>query len=291
MTTISQNQGIYEQQVAKPIEKQPQIPAPEDITVPPPSDSEGGSNYLMNTLTGLALICSAAYIGHNFFKGRGANFEQTVQAFKQKGGYFEKGIAKLQDGSLYTGVLKRKSDITGNEFFGRYVNGRIVRSGQNVDDLGFYNPEKASAVLKNWKYNSEGKLEGITRTSIVNGNPVVNDVVRKNVVKYEDFIAKGGKLEKGIALNADGSKFKGYIVEYKGNNTVIKEFSDEGKQVSERLNTTIQDRLYKDRTEHYIMNETDLANRAKEQEKFLYKAKMWFNNLCSKFHKTKPEQA
>lgn len=285
-SAISQNNGIYEPIAVKTATPQPQVQNPEDIIVPPPSDSDSGSNTLMNTLTGLALIGSAAYIGYNFFKGRGASFSQTLEAFKQSGGHFEKGIAKLKDDKLFTGVIKYKNEKTGNELFRRYVNGKIVSAGKNADELGFYNPSTTENVLKNWTYDANGKLTNLKRMDIKNGNVLEKDVVRKNVIRKSEFVANGGKYEKGVPINADGTKFNGYIVEYNGNNTLIKEYSAEGKQISERLNTTLQDRMLgKDQKQNYILDEQALDERAKT---YSYKFKTLLENITSRFRKTKP---
>ena len=103
MTTIgAPNQTI----AAEPIVKNNVQPAtnPADIQVPPPAPKEDGGNKLMNALTGLAMIGAGTMLLYNLRKGRGID-AKTLEAFKAQGGKFEKGIAKLADGSNFTGII------------------------------------------------------------------------------------------------------------------------------------------------------------------------------------------
>lgn len=308
-TSISHNSANYNPVVNKPAEIQQPIQNPADIVVPPPSKHEDGSNMLMNTLTGLALIGTAAYLGYNYLKGRGANAEKTLEAFKQQGGKFEKGIAMLKDGTKFTGTIIHKAEKSGNEYYRQYVNGQLITAGKNMDASFWNNPAKPTveSFCKQFNYSPEGKLISYDRYAR-NGDTIVkstHNITPKNIVTRENFIKGGGKFnENGIPQNADGSNFKGFIVDYNGNstigqNTIIKEYAD-GKQVSERFNISLKDRVIGNRKDTYNLDEQGLIQREqdlirqeqeriakeKEMQKLSYKVKTLFKNLFSKNSKT-----
>lgn len=286
--TAPQNQVVYQPAVNNISQQQPIQPA--DIQVPPPAQTEESSNLLWNTITGLALLSTATYLGVNLLKGRGKNPIKTLEAFKQQGGTFEKGVAKLKDGSLYTGIIEH-TNKTGDVYYRSYNAGKLESAAKNIDSFYYPDPSKTSHFLKTYGHSPEGKISSIKRTTVQDGNKIEQTLQKTNLKTLENFEASGGKFVEGKPINADGSDFKGFIVERDGANTIIKEYAD-GKQVSERLNTTLKDRAINGRTNTYNLDEQGLIEREqariaqeKEMQKWSYKVKNWFKNLFA----TKPK--
>ena len=268
----------------------------DDIVIPEPEKKENKSNLLATSLTGLALLGVGTYLLYNLKKGKGIP-EKTIEMFKKEGNVFERGIAKLKDGTLYTGKLTKKVEGTGDKFEYYYVNGRLQRAAKNFDSKGFYDPTKATNYDKIYNYTPEGKLENITRVNGLNGESFISTFTRPNIQKAEDFAAQGGKIIDGKALKADDTPFSGFIVEKNGTDRLIKEYKD-GKQVSERLNTTLKNNTTKPDGEHYIRNEAELdeiaenarlqaEQEAKQLNSPLNKIKKFFADL---FPKKQPEK-
>ncbi len=235
----------------------------DDIVIPEPEEKKDKSNLLAGTLTGLALLGLGSYLIYNVKKGKGIP-EKTIEMFKKEGNVFERGIAKTKNGALFNGKIVQKTE-KGDKIERYYINGKLQRSTKNVDDKGFYDPTKESNYDKFYSYSPEGKLTGISKTVGNNGKAITTEFVRPVIQKADDFAAQGGKIVDGKAIKADNTPYSGFIVEKNGSDTLIKEYKD-GKQVSERLNTTLKDRVTKADGEHYVRNEAELDEIAKKIE-------------------------
>ena len=268
MSTINTPQITTAAAAAPSVQPKP-VTTVDDIVIPEPEKKEDKSNLLAASLTGLALIGVGTYLLYNLRKGKGIP-EKTIEMFKKEGNVFERGIAKTKDGTLFSGKITQKT-AEGDKIERYYVNGRLQRATKNVDDKGFYDPTKAVNYDKTYQYTPEGKLTNITRTTGVNGEAITTELVRPTIKKAEDFAAQGGKIVDGKAVNADSSAFTGIIIERNGTDRLLKEYKD-GKQVSERLNTTLKDRVTKPDGEHYVRNEAELDEIAKQAEEAAKKA-------------------
>ena len=236
----------------------------DDIVIPEPETQKDNSNLLVNALTGLALLGAGSYLVYNLKKGKGIP-EKTIEMFKKEGSFFERGIAKTKDGAVFNGKITQITK-SGDKIERYYVNGRLQKATKNIDDKGFYDPTKASNYDKTYSYTPDGKLSGVTKTVGIEGEAVTSELVRPIIQKADDFAASGGTVVEGKALKADGTPYTGIIVEQKGADRLLKEYKD-GKQVSERLNTTLQDRVTKPDREHYVRNEAELDALAEEAAK------------------------
>lgn len=287
MTTIgAPNQTI----AAEPIVKNNVQPAtnPADIQVPPPAPKEDGGNKLMNALTGLAMIGAGTMLLYNLRKGKGID-AKTLEAFKAQGGKFEKGIAKLADGSNFTGIIN-KVDDAGNTYFRVYNNGQLTKAVKNVDYKGFADPTKAENFIKEYTYTAEGKIQEIKQTVMKDGECIENILGKKNIQTYNKFANEGGCVFEGEAINADGSKFNGHLVSTdKDGDTIIHEFAN-GKLVSERLNTTLKGNIMKPGANNYVLHEAGIiareeariaeeAARAAEEAARIAKENKWYRRL------------
>ena len=274
MSTVNTPQIITTPTVAQTVlttavEQPKPVTTVDDIVIPEPEKKEGKSNLLAASLTGLALIGIGGYLLHNLKKGKGIP-EKTIEMFKKEGNVFERGIAKTKDGTLFSGKLTQKT-ANGDKIERYYVNGRLQRATKNVDDKGFYDPTKAVNYDKTYQYTPEGKLTNITRTTGVNGEAITTEITRPVIQKSDDFAAQGGKVVDGKAFKADDTPYTGIIVEQNGTDRLLKEYKD-GKLVSERLNTTLKDRVTKPDGEHYVRNEAELDEIAKQAEEAAKKA-------------------
>ncbi len=260
---------------------QPQTTAIDDIEIPQPAKKEEKSNLLATSLTGLALLGVAAYL---VTKGRKGNIaEKTIEMFKRDGNTFEKGIAKCKDGTLFSGVLSQTTS-SGDKIHRVYQDGKLVRAVKNIDAKGFYDPTKAVNYDKIYSYNSVGKIDKIKHNSVIDGELKSKEIISKNIKKIEAFENEGGKIINGEAIGADSTPYTGILVKGKGENMVIQEYEN-GVKMSERLNTTLKDKVIKPDKENYVRTKADLdaiseaerkeAERiAKEAEKAAEEAKL-----------------
>jgi len=286
MTTIgAPNQTIAAEPIVKNNVQQATTPA--DIQVPPPAPKEDGGNKLMNALTGLAMIGAGTMLLYNLRKGKGIN-AQTLEKFKAQGGKFEKGVAKLADGSNFTGVIN-KVDEAGNTYIRIYNNGQLTKAAKNVDYKGFADPTKAENFIKEYTYTAEGKIQEIKQTVMKDGECIENILGKKNIQTYNKFANEGGYVFEGEAINADGSKFNGHLVGDVNGDTVIHEFAN-GKLVSERLNTTLKGNVMKPGANNYVLDEAgiiareearaaEIATRKAEEAARIAKENKWFRRL------------
>lgn len=241
--------------------------SPDDIIIPPPAEKKEGSSALAKALTGLAIASIAGYLLYNLRKG-GEIPVKTLEAFKAAGGEIKNGIAKNADGSRFEGILTyRGKGKDANSMRMVYQNGRLQKAFKNFDGK-YANPEKPSHYMKEYIYDSNGKLSVINRTTLVDGEKVVTPILPKNIKtvgmpKGRDFEAAGCKFVDGKPVNADGSDFNGLIVEKLDNDVLIREFKD-GKQISEKLNTKLNGAEYEKGSEFYSLDAEGLAKREDE---------------------------
>ena len=269
------------------------VKAADEITVPPPATSENGSNLLMKSLTGLALIATGLYLGKNLLKPSG-NIVKTLETFKLQGGKFNRGVATLPDGSTFTGKIKYTS-TKGDNYLLEYLEGKIQKVSKNIDEFSFVDPNKASNSIRKWNYSPEGKVTEIRKASIVDDKIVEQALDSKKLKNMQKFTEEGGKIVDGKAINADGTPYTGYLAEVNEQRTLIKGFAEDGRQVSERLNKSLTDRDIRTKVgdvEHYVLDEAGLIKREKDAQKLTTKMKNWFKNLFTKKAKpTNTEQA
>lgn len=269
---------LVDKAVENRIAKEQGVQNPIDINVPPPEEKKEGNSKLMNALTGLAVIGAGAMLLYNLRKGKAPEIK-TLEKLRAEGFKFEKGIAKLADGSEFTGVFKHTTK-TGDNFFILCENGKITKSAKNVDLAGFADPTKgANNFIKS--YGEKG-VEEIKRFK--EGEWVADILAPKKNIKMESkFLNEGGYFVDDIPYNADGSAFEGFISKADDiQGTLIKEYKG-GKQVSERLNTGFTDKpmggVEKPGLDYYVMNEADIVARenARIAEEIRYNK--WYRKL------------
>lgn len=240
---------------------------PGEIQVPPPAEKKEDSSPLFKTLTGLAIVSSAAYLLYNLRKG--GNMVKTLENFKAEGGKFEKGLAKNKDGSLFEGILQfNKESGTGTC---TYVKGRLVSASKNYDEASKLNTDKIENYIKEYSYDSEGKLISIKRKVAKNGTDTVETLTPRRDIKTagkaykrkDTFKEEGYKFVDGKAVDKEGNPFTGVIAEKLGNDVMLREYKD-GIQISERYNKTLKDHTYRNATESYTMDIDDLAEREED---------------------------